>query len=69
MLRLNDSGHYSCARVEPDKNRAFGLDRFEEKYWLDGAVFLGVWKGSLIKDKELKYNFHYRFPEGNKKLN
>jgi len=69
VLRLNDSGHYSCARVEPDKNRAFGLDRFEEKYWLDGAVFLGVWKGSLIKDKELKYNFHYRFPEGNKKLN
>ncbi|MFH1429941.1 MAG: hypothetical protein ABIG71_00280 [Candidatus Uhrbacteria bacterium] len=64
VIQLYDGGYYLSALVDAKGENAYpeygGLLDQRSKDWLDGATFLGPWKGEINKTKRLKVSFHYR---------
>ena len=67
VVRLGDSGRYTYASIgrEPDvayQERTFD---YQGKDWLDGATFVGLWKGKIVHSA-LGIKFKFRKPEKKK---
>lgn len=66
-------GGFQCYRIGRDGQTAYfpvnGFGGYERKEWLDGAMYVGLWKGKRLKGEKLRYKFSYRRPEkvGSKK--
>lgn len=50
---LERSGSIPTMKAYPESKYAYKDD-------LDGATFLGLWTGQILKEKRLKRNFRYR---------
>jgi cobalamin biosynthesis Mg chelatase CobN len=64
VTSLTNHGQYHCHYVMPGTTRAYPENiRYsfgEYKNKLEGATYLGPWKGQLVKGKEMKINFSWR---------
>ena len=56
---ITDHGYYHCALVRPGTKKAYPESTYARKDDLDGATFLGLWTGQILKEKRLKTNFRY----------
>lgn len=65
ITQLGSNGYYSWVLVKPNTDKAYPPAEYNNssKRYLEGAVFLGPWKGTIAKEKELKLNFrwHHNF--------
>ncbi|MDO8493544.1 MAG: hypothetical protein Q7S19_03320 [bacterium] len=59
ITRIHEKHYYDYYVVAKDGKAYKYFMGYSFKTNLDGATFLGEWKGEIVKNKEIKLDFHY----------
>ncbi len=59
ITKIDDVGYYRFYVVGKDNKAYKYYLGYDDKKYIDGAIFLGEWKGEIIKGREIKLDFHY----------
>ncbi len=63
VVRIGKQGHYYRYQIANGEAYAGGGIDWEDKKLIDGATYLGSWKGKVVTGKELRFKFSYRSPK------